>query len=154
MSISFTFSSFVEYRFQVWSDDSLDFLSVWCYVPLLISDYVNLDFLYFSFGFFWEGFVYIVDILQKKQLFVPLTLCIVFFVSILLISVLNLIIPCHLLLLCEFAVFIPQFSRVLLDCSVRFFSGSLCRYLLLRTFLLVLLSKDLKELGVLCIHFH
>ncbi|KAL6072219.1 hypothetical protein STEG23_038044 [Scotinomys teguina] len=58
-------------------------------------------------------------IFSKNQLFVSLILCIVFFVSILLISALNLIISLHLFLLGDFASSISRaFSFDLVDLSI------------------------------------
>ena len=86
--------------FQFWgSNYSMDFLSVCCYVPIFISDFVNLNFV--SLLISLNKGLSILLIFSKTHLFVPLTLCFIYFVSILLILVLKLIISWYLLLLGE-----------------------------------------------------
>ena len=115
LSIFFKFSSFVGVQvFEVWPDDSLIFLCVSYYVPLFICAFVNLDIHSFCLLVSLDKGLSILLIFSKNQLFVSLILCIVFFVSILLISALNLIIYCHIGLLGEFAAFVLKLSSVLL----------------------------------------
>ena len=90
--------------FEIWPDNSLDFLSVWCYVPLFISDFVNLDFVSLLISLNKGSSILL--IFSKTHLFVPLTLCFIYFVSILLILVLKLIISWYLLLLGETPFFL------------------------------------------------
>ena len=69
-------------------------------------------------------FIYLVDFLKKKQLLVGLIRCIVPFVSTLLLSVLSVIISCHLFLLGEFASFCSRTFRCaikLLVCALSSF---------------------------------
>ena len=51
--------------FVVRSNDSLIFLCVCGYVPLFISDLINLCVLFLPFDYFGEGFVNLVDFLQE-----------------------------------------------------------------------------------------
>ena len=98
LSISFKFFNVVKYRFLKYE---LYFLHVCCYVPPFISDFVNLDILS-AFWLVWIKVCLFCWFFSKNQLFVSLFLCIVFFVSILLISALNLIVSCYLVLFGEF----------------------------------------------------
>ena len=111
--ISFRFFNFVEYSFLkydlmiLWISSvpdimylfSLLILLTWIF-PLCLGLNKDLSMLF---------------IFSKKQIFV-LFLCIVLFVSILLISALNLVISWCPLLLGEFALFVLEFSGVLLSC--------------------------------------
>ena len=114
LSISFKFSNFVEYKFLKYD------LMILCISSMfvLMSSFSFLISLICIFSLCllvkmdkgWS----ILLIFSKNLLFVSLILSIVFFVSILLISALNLIIYCHLDLLGEISSFFPNFSNVLL----------------------------------------
>jgi hypothetical protein len=86
----------------------LDFFKFTCYVPLLIYDLVNLKLSLCSLISFRKD-ISMFLIFSKNQLLFWLILCIILFVSTWLISGLDFIISCYLLLLGEFASFF--FSR-------------------------------------------
>ena len=77
-----------------------------------------------------------------------------FFLSISLISSLNFIISCHLVLLGEFSSLCSRAYRWSVNFLIWDFSSFLCRHLVLWTFLLTLLSLCPITLGMLCGHFH
>ena len=92
-----------------------------CYVSIFISDYVNFDvFSLFLFISLDKGFSILLIFFSEPYLcFID---CIVFFASILLISALNWIISCLLLLLGESASFFPRDFRCPVESVVRVFS--------------------------------
>ena len=100
--------------FVVWLNDSLDFLSI-CYVFLFTSGFVNLDVFFLCLLLSLNKGLPLLLIFSKNQFFVSLILCIVFFVSISLISAHNLIISCLLLLLDQSASFCSKSFR----CAVK-----------------------------------
>ena len=89
----------------------LNFHSFCCYVFFFISDFINLDTASVPSG---ED-LSILLIFSKNQFLVLLNLCIVLFVTIWLISALNLVISCCLLLLGAFASFFSGAFR----CAVK-----------------------------------
>ena len=117
-----------------------------------VSDFVNLGIVSVSFSL--DKGLSILLIFSKNQLFISLILCVVLFVSILLISALSLIISCHSLLLGMLSYFVLEFSGVLLSCLCKVSPISLWRHLELWSFLLVMLSLCPTSRGMICIHFH
>jgi hypothetical protein len=54
--------------FEVKPNDSLNFLTVCCYISIFVSDFVYLDSFYIPFSKFGKGVVYHVDFLKEQAL--------------------------------------------------------------------------------------